>query len=87
LTRGAALATVAAVLGIVANFSGAIYNVLVGFNLAAAASSPIPRAAAARFLVTTFNSGFAMAFSSVYFAGIYLAPILMAARIWQASSQ
>jgi hypothetical protein len=81
--RGAGLATVAAVLGIFANFSGAIYNVLVGFNLAAAASSPISREAAARFLVTTFHSGFAMAFSYVYFVGIYLAPILMGVALWR----
>jgi hypothetical protein len=81
--RGAGLATLAAVIGIVANFCGAIYNVLVGFNLAAAASSPISREAAARFLVTTFDSGFAMAFSYVYFVGIYLAPILMAVALWR----
>jgi hypothetical protein len=84
--RGAGLATVAAVIGVVANFSGAIYNVLVGFNLAAAASSPISRQAAARFLVTTFDSGFATAFSSVYFVGIYLAPILMGAALWRSRS-
>jgi hypothetical protein len=84
--RGAGLATVAAVIGIVANFSGAIYNVLVGFNLAAAASAPISREAAARFLVTTFDSGFATAFSYVYFIGIYLAPILMGVALWRGRS-
>jgi hypothetical protein len=81
--RGAGLATVAAVIGVLANFSGAIYNVLVGFNLAAAASSPVSREAAARFLVTTFDSGSAKAFSYVYFAGIYLAPILMGIALWR----
>ncbi len=84
--RGAGLATVAAVIGIVANFSGAVYNVLVGFNLAAAASAPISREAAARFLVTTFDSGFATAFSYVYFVGIYLAPILMGIALWRGRS-
>jgi hypothetical protein len=81
--RGAGLATFAAVIGIVANFCGAIYNVLVGFNLAAAASSPISREAAARFLVTSFDSRFAVSFSYVYFVGIYLAPILMAVALWR----
>ena len=81
--RGAALATVAALLGGIGAFCGALVNVLVGVNLAAAATAPISHAAAGRFLVTTFNSGFEHVFMSVYVAGIYLAPVLMAIALWR----
>jgi hypothetical protein len=81
--RGAAMATVAALLGGIGAFCGALVNVLVGVNLAAAATAPISRAAAGQFLVTTFNSGFAHVFMNVYIAGIYLAPLLMGIAMWR----
>lgn len=84
--RGAALATVAALLGGIGAFCGALVNVLVGVNLAAAATAPISRAAAGHFLVTTFNSGFAHVFMDVYLAGIYLAPVLMGIALWRSRS-
>ena len=59
--RGSALATVAALIGGIGAFCGAITNVLVYPNLAAATAHLTP-AAAARFLVTTFNSGFGQVF-------------------------
>ena len=62
--RGAALATVAALIGGIGAFCGAITNVLVYPNLAAATAHLTP-AAAARFLVATFNSGFGQMFLTV----------------------
>lgn len=84
--RGSAVATVAALLGGLGAFSGAIVNVLVGVNLAAAASAHMTQQAAARFLVTTFNSGPYQGFSAVYFIGIYAAPALMAFALWRSRS-
>lgn len=75
--RGWVIATVAALLGGIGAFCGAIVNVLVGVNLAAAATAHMTQGAAARFLVTTFNSGFYHAFSALYFTGIVAAPVLM----------
>ena len=69
--RGSALATVAALIGGVGAFCGAIVNVLVGYNLAAAASAHTTPGAAAQFLVTTFNSRFGQVFTAVYFIGIF----------------
>jgi hypothetical protein len=84
--RGAALATMAALLGGIGAFCGALVNVLVGVNLAAAATAPISHAAAGRFLVTTFNSGFGHVFLYAYFVGIYLAPVLMGIALWRSRS-
>lgn len=81
--RGAALATIAALFGGLGMFAGAILNVLVGFNLAAAASAHIPRAAAARFLVTTFNSGAGQIFLYGYLAAEYIGPVLMGIALWR----
>jgi len=55
--RGWVIATVAALLGGIGAFCGAITNVLVGIDLAAAATARTSPDAAARFLVTAFNSG------------------------------
>ena len=57
--------------------SAELFNVLVGVHLAAAATAHVSRDAAARFLVTSFNSGFEHVFSSVYFVGIFAAPVLV----------
>ncbi|MGH3160110.1 MAG: DUF4386 family protein [Streptosporangiaceae bacterium] len=84
--RGTALATVAALLGGIGAFCGALVNVLVGVNLAAAATAPISDAAAGRFLVTTFNSGFEHVFMDVYLVGIYLAPVLIGIALWRSRS-
>ncbi len=84
--RGSAVATVAALLGGIGAFCGALVNVLVGVNLAAAATAPITRGAAAHFLVTSFNSGFEHVFSGLYFLGIFVAPLLMAFALWRSRS-
>jgi hypothetical protein len=81
--RGAALATVAALTGGLGAFCGAITNVLVFPNLAAAATAHATPGAAAQFLVTTFNSGFGHGFEYAYFIGIYVAPLLMGVALWR----
>jgi hypothetical protein len=84
--RGSTVATIAALLGGLGAFCGALVNVLVGVNLAAAATAHMSRNAAARFLVTSFNSGFEHVFSGVYFIGIFAAPVLMAFALWRSRS-
>ena len=69
--RGSAVATVAALIGGIGAFCGAIVNVLVFPNLAAAATAHLSPGAAARFLVTIFTSGFGHAFIYMYFIGIF----------------
>ena len=84
--RGSVVATVAALLGGLGAFCGALVNVLVGVNVAAAATAHVSRDAAARFLVTSFNSGFEHVFSGVYFLGIFVAPVLMGFALWRSRS-
>jgi hypothetical protein len=81
--RGSALATVAALIGGIGAFCGAIIEVLVFPNLAAAATAHTTPGAAAQFLVTTFNSGFGHGFEYAYFIGIYVAPLLMGVALWR----
>jgi hypothetical protein len=80
--RGSAVATVAALIGGIGAFCGAIVNVLVYPNLAAAATAHLTPAAAARFLVTSFNSGFGHVFLYAYLIGEYAAPVLMGYALW-----
>ena len=97
--RGSAVATVAALIGGLGVFCGAITNVLVYPNLAAAATAHLTPGAAARFLVTTFNSGFGHVFlyapeyqsSGGAIVVLYMLPfaaamVLLAARLWQAAA-
>ena len=84
--RGSISATVAVVLGGFGAFCGALVNVLVGVNLAAAATAHMSRDAAASFLVTSFNSGFEHVFSGIYFLGIFAAPVLMGYALWRSRS-
>ncbi len=55
--RGSTAATIAVLLGGIGAFCGIVVNVLGGINLAAAATAHVTRDAAARILVTNFNSG------------------------------
>ena len=84
--RGATVATVAALVGGIGAFCGAMVNVLVGVNLAAAATAHMTRGAAAQFLATSFNSGFEHVFSGLYFLGIFVAPVLMGFALWRSRS-
>jgi hypothetical protein len=81
--RGSALATVAALLGGLGAFCGAIVNVVVYPSLAAAATAPVSRGAAANLMVTLFNSEFYQVFTYVYFASEFLAPLLMGIALWR----
>jgi len=84
--RGSAVATVAALIGGIGAFCGAIVNVLVYPNLAVAATAHLTPAAAARFLVTSFNSGFGHVFLYAYLIGEYAAPVLMGYALWRSRS-
>ena len=81
--RGWVIATIAALLGGVGAFAGAMLNVLVGVNLAAAASAHMTPIAAARFLVTSFGSVPSQVVEYVYFAGEYAAPVVMGVALWR----
>jgi hypothetical protein len=81
--RGWVLATVAALLGGIGAFCGAVTNVLVGMGLAAAATAHTSPDAAARFLTTAFNSGAGQFFTYLYFAGEFTAPVLMGFALWR----
>jgi hypothetical protein len=84
---GWVIATVAALLGGIGAFSGAVYNVLVGVNLAAAATAHISSGAAARFLVTSFNSEFSHVIGYyLYFASEFTAPVVMGFALWRSRS-
>jgi len=84
--RGWVVATVAALLGGIGAFCGAIVNVLVGVNLAAAATAHISPDAAARFLMTSFNSGAGQLFTYLYFVSEYAAPVVMGFALWRSRS-
>ena len=79
------LATVAALIGGLGAFCGASTSVLVYPNLAAAATAHVTRGAAARFLVTTFNSGFGHGFAT-RFHRLYVAAVLMGYALWRSRS-
>lgn len=81
--RGSGLATVAALLGGLGVFCGAIFNVVVYPSLAAAATAHVSRGAAAKLLMTASNSEFGHVFLYVYFASQFLAPLLMAIALWR----
>jgi hypothetical protein len=84
--RGSAVATVAALFGGIGAFCGAMLNVLVGVNLAAAATAHLTPDSAARFLVRSFNSGFEQVFSDIYVVGIFAGPVLMGFALWRSRS-
>lgn len=81
--RGWVIATIAAVLGGLGAFAGAVFNVLVGVGLAAAASAHTTQIAAARFLVTLFGSRPAQVAEYVYFVSEYTAPVVMGYALWR----
>jgi hypothetical protein len=81
--RAATWATIAVLIGGIGAFCGAVVNVLVGINLAAAASSHLTHSAAAQFLVTSFKSGPGQGFLDFYGFGQVIAPILMGVALWR----
>jgi hypothetical protein len=81
--RGSMADTIAALIGGIGAFCGAIVNVFVGINLAAAATAHLTRDAAARFLIANFNSGAGQAFTGVYAFSEFVAPIVMGVALWR----
>jgi hypothetical protein len=81
--RGSTTATVAALIGGIGAFCGVVVNVFVGINLTAAATADVTRDAAARFLITNFNSGPGQAFADVYAFSEFFAPIIMGVALWR----
>jgi hypothetical protein len=81
--RGSTVATIAATIGAIGAFCGAVVNVFVGINLAAAATASVTQDAAARILVTNFNSGAGQAFTDVYAFEEFVAPVLMGIALWR----
>jgi len=84
--RGSTTATIAALIGGIGAFCGAIVNVFGGINLAAAATAHVTHQAAARFLITNFNSGPGRAFTDVYAFSEFVAPIIMGLALWRSRS-
>jgi hypothetical protein len=81
--RGSMAATVAVLLGGIGALCGVVTNVLGGINLAAAATTRVSHNAAARLLVTNFNSGPGQAFTAVYAFSEFVAPIIMGVALWR----
>jgi hypothetical protein len=84
--RGSTAATIAALIGIIGAFCGAVVNVFVGINLAAAATASVTQDAAARILMANFNSGAGQAFTYVYAFGEFVAPVIVGIALWRSRS-
>ena len=81
--RGSTLATVAAVVGGLAGFCGGLANVLVGYDLAAAATAHTTPGAAEQVLVTA-NRGWAFDVIFVgYLGGLVVATVLTTVALWR----
>jgi hypothetical protein len=79
--RDRVLATTAGVIGWFGAFCGAVANVLIGFDLAAA--SAVHVSSAAQILVSANTAAAAWVFFTGYFAGIPLAVILTGIALWR----
>jgi hypothetical protein len=80
--RDRVLATVAAVIGWFGAFCGAVANVLIGFDLAAAVTVHVS-SAAAQILVSANTAAAAWVFFIGYFAGLPVAVILTGIVLWR----
>jgi hypothetical protein len=81
--RGWVTATIAALLGGLGAFAGAVFNVLNGILLAAAASAHTSQLAAARILASSAVSGPAQVVEYVYFLSEFTAPVIMGVALWR----
>lgn len=81
--RGSMAATIGALIGGIGAFCGAVVNVLVGINVAAAATAHVTGDAAARIVVANFNSPAGKAFTDAYAFGEVFAPIIMGVALWR----
>jgi hypothetical protein len=84
--RDAAIAAAAAVIGGVAGFCGALANMLVGFNLASAATAHTTPLAAARVLASGDSSAAAAALLATYLGGGLVAIVLTGVCLWRSGS-
>jgi hypothetical protein len=82
--RPGGLAASAATVGLVAAFCGVIVNVLIGFELAAAATAPhVAPEAAGRVLVSATTSAAGNLVLAAYLGGLALAFVLMSIALWR----
>ena len=81
--RGSTAAIIAVLVGGIGALCGVVVNVFGGINLAAAATAHVSRDAAARLLVSNFNSGPGQAFTDVYAFSQFVAPIFMGVALWR----
>lgn len=84
--RGSVFATTAAVIGGFAGFCGLIVNVLIGYNLAAAATSHTTQYAAAQVLVSANTSPLSGVLFVGYIGGLLAATVLAALALWRSRS-
>jgi hypothetical protein len=81
--RGSSLATAAALVGALAGFCGALANVLVGYDLAAAAVAQTTKAAAIQVLVAANRGSAFDVIFACYLGGLVLATLFTAAALWR----
>lgn len=84
--RGAAIGTVAAVVGGLACFCGVIVNVLIGLDLAGAATADSGREAAAQVLVSTNTAFVSTALLVAYLGGVAIAVVLTGIALWRSGT-
>jgi hypothetical protein len=83
--RDAGIATAAAVIGGTAAFCGALANMVVGFNLAAAATAHTTPAAAAQVLVSGATSAMSNILLAAYLGGGLVAIVLTGIALWRSN--
>ena len=84
--RAALLATLAALLGGLGAFCGALVNVLVGYNLAAAATAHTTPIAAAKILVSANTSAAAVVLFAGYLGSLLIASVLAGIALWRSQT-
>jgi len=84
--RAAGVATAAALVGGLAGFCGVVVNVLIGYNLAAAATSKAAPLAAAQVLVSANTSFVAVLFFVGYLGGLLVATVLTGIALWRSAA-
>ena len=82
--RGSGLATLAAVVGGLACFCGALVNTFVGYDLAAAAAADTSRAAGEEVLLAANRGWVFDLLLAVYLGGIVIATVAIAVTLWRA---
>jgi hypothetical protein len=84
--RATLLATIAALLGALGAFCGALVNVLVGYNLAAAATANTTAIAAAKILVSANTSAAAVVLFVGYLASLVIATVVAGIALWRSQT-